>query len=312
MSHIHPQTKILITGAGGALGTTLTSFLKKRGFDNLLTPTRTTLDLLDREITKTYIAKHKPEIIIHLASVVFGLGGNQKNQMLALSNNTLMNDNLFSALEIHCPRKFFFAGTVASYPYPYPSLPLSENFFFNGLPHQGEFGYAMSKRHAYAYLEILKATRGMDYIYGLFTNLFGLHDNYDIETGHVIPSLIAKAHSASQTGTPLEVWGDGTAERDFLSFDEAAKAILFCIENYSETEPINISSGDSVTMQKVAETIASNFSISEISFDSARPTGIPKRIVCNRKLTKLGFKQSSSFEVALEKACAWYRSNSHS
>lgn len=195
--------------------------------------------------------------------------------------------------------QLFFAGTVASYAFPYASLPLKEEMFFNGLPHYGEFGYAMAKRHAYAYLRILNKETGLRYVYGIFTNLYGEYDKFDIQNGHVIPSLIAKAYHAQQTESALKIWGDGSAERDFLYAEDAARAVLLCLEQQSTIDLINISSGVGYSIKYVAESLAKIAGISNLCYQNDKPVGIPKRSIDNTKLLKLGFCPEISLEAGL-------------
>ena len=302
------NTRILVTGGGGVLGKATLRVLTAEGFNNILTPSKNELNLLDPHSTDAYFHQHKPQAVIHLASVVFGLGGNIKHQMLSALENTQINNNLFSALTKHTVDRIFFAGTVASYPFPYVSIPLVEEQFFSGLPHYGEFGYAMAKRHAYTYLQILSKESGLRFTYGIFTNLYGEEDKFDIENGHVIPSLIAKTHKASLSKSSLLIWGDGNAQRDFLHAEDAAKAVLKCLES-STNQLINISSGNGISIREVAETLAEFGGISELKFDTEKPIGIPKRIVDNTKLKALGFTQSIDIRAGLARTYKWYISN---
>lgn len=299
---------ILITGAGGLLGRATQKVLDGAGYTRVLTPTRQQLNLSSKESTEQYFSDHNPTVVIHLASMVFGLGGNLKNQFSSALENTLINQNLFSIASQNQIERIFFAGTVASYPYPYISLPLKEEDFFYGLPHYGEFGYAMAKRHAYTFLEILSKEKSIKYAYGIFTNLYGENDRFNIESGHVVPSLIAKTYEASISNSPLSVWGNGTAERDFLHIDDAARGLLKCLESADNTM-INISSGSGVSIGKIARTLGNLAGIKEIIFDSEKPVGIQSRIVDNSRLKALGFSPEVSIESGLEKVYNWYSSN---
>lgn len=309
MEKLDRNASLLITGSGGVLGKAVVKHLQEQGFTRLLAPNRQELNLLDAGSTNSYLSSNKPEAIIHLASVVFGLGGNLKYQMQSGVENTAINNILFSELHRYPVERLFFAGTVASYPFPYRSIPLKEEFFFEGLPHYGEFGYAMAKRHAYTYLRILSEETGLHYTYGIFTNLYGPNDRFDTENGHVIPSLIAKAYAAAQSGTALDVWGDGCALRDFLHAEDAARAILICLDKNEKNRLINISSGQGVTIGHIAATTAAAAGIKELRFSADKPVGIPSRIVDNEKLSLLGFQPSISIEEGLVNTYNWYVSN---
>jgi GDP-L-fucose synthase len=312
MSKPNKQAKILLTGASGGLGKALLKQLLDEGYTNVLSPTSAELNFLDGHSVTAYFAKHQPEVLFHLASTVFGLLGNLENQMRSLRENTVINSNIFRAAE-EFPLAFtFFAGTVASYPFPYKSMPLVESEFFNGLPHGGEFGYAMAKRHAYAFLKILEEANGSRFSYGVFTNLYGENDRFNDHSGHVIPSLIMKAYRSQQSGSAFSVWGDGRAERDFLHFDDAARAAIMCMENEAAPSLLNISSARAISIRSVAELIAAQANLSSIEFLTNKPVGIPLRTVNNSVLENMGFTQSIPIEVGIQRTFDWYSSNINS
>lgn len=309
MNNIQPDSVILITGSGGGLGNAVIKNLQKKGFKNLLAPSRNSLDLLNQDAVFDYFSEKRPQIVIHLASIVFGLLGNMENQMRSLIENTQINSNLFSAIDNFPVKNIFFAGTVAAYPYPYKQIPLQESDFFHGLPHSGEFGYAMSKRHAYAYLKLLAETKNIRYTYGIFTNLYGEYDRFDENNGHVIPSLVMKAYRSSHFKESFSVWGDGRAERDFLHFNDAAEAIFLCITKEKAESLINISSNVAISIRSVAELIAQEANISDITFLSDKPVGIPSRVVENSRLKSIGFSQTVSIEQGIKNLYNWYSRN---
>ena len=297
---------ILVTGARGLLGTALAKALARLEVPGILTPSRAELDLMDADATERYFARHRPASVVHLAAVVFGLGGNLGSQTGILAQNTLINNNIFSAMARYPVRKCFYAGTVASYPFPYKSETLREDEFFNGLPHSGEFGYGAAKRHAYCYLHLLAKDIGLSFAYGILTNLYGENDRFNIDDGHVIPSLIAKAHAAAQSNGRLEVWGDGSAERDFLHADDAARAVIACLDSDEKELLLNISSGRGVSMRTLAECIAEAAGLPGVSYLPGKPTGIPRRVVDNTRMRRLGVEPAIRLEDGLRAAYEWY------
>jgi GDP-L-fucose synthase len=301
--------KILITGSGGILGSYLKLLLPPSDSYTVLAPTREELDLSSFSSVKNYFSFHVPDIVIHLAATVFGLGGNLANPIQALVSNTTINNNLFAVLALHPPQHIFFAGTVASYPYPYPAEGLKEEFLFTGLPHGGEYGYAMAKRHAYAYLELLRRQYATSFNYGIFTNLYGRYDKFDITNGHVIPSLIAKAYAANVSDSPLEVWGNPLTTRDFLHAADAAGAILHLLKNSRNLKVVNISSGCETSILSVAEIIKDEAKLSDINFDSSAPVGISRRLVNNEVLLGTGFAPSVPIDFGLRSLYQWYSQN---
>jgi GDP-L-fucose synthase len=303
---------ILITGAGGLVGSALVRALRRLEVPGMLTPSRAELDLLDASATAQYFSVHRPAAVVHLAAVVYGLGGNLRDQIGILTQNTLINSNVFSAMVRHPVRKCFFAGTVASYPFPYKSETLQEAEFFNGLPHAGEFGYAAAKRHAYSYLHLMAKDMGLSFAYGIFTNLYGENDRFNVQDGHVIPSLIAKAHTAAQSHSYLEVWGDGSAERDFLHADDAARAVLACLAGGEKELLLNISSGVGVSMRALAECVAGAAGLPGIAYTPAKPTGIPRRVVDNSRMRRLGVEPTIRLEDGIGAVYRWYATNAAS
>jgi GDP-L-fucose synthase len=300
---------ILVTGARGLMGTAFCKALARLQVPGILTPSRAELDLLDAGATERYFAEHRPAAVVHLAAVVFGLGGNLGHQTGILAQNTLINNNIFTAMARHPVRKCFYAGTVASYPFPYKSETLQEGEFFNGQPHSGEFGYGAAKRHAHAYLHLLAKDIGLSFAYGIFTNLYGENDRFNIDDGHVIPSLIAKAHAAVQRHGRLEVWGDGSAERDFLHADDAARAIVACLASDEKELLLNISSGRGVSMRTLAECVADAAGLPGVVYLPAKPTGIPRRVVDNTRMRRLGVEPAIRLEDGIRAVYQWYSQN---
>lgn len=300
---------ILITGVGGLLGKAVYSCLKQQGYKNILSPRKCDLDLLSKDMTLNYLIKNQPDIIIHLAAKVFGLGGNMKNQMNTILNNTLMDNNLFYSVSKLKVKMFFYAGSVASYPYPYKSKSLKESDFFNGEPHYGEYGYASAKRHALNYLKILSKEKGVNCTYGLLTNLYGEHDKFDIFNGHVIPSLIKKAYDSSLNNSYLNVWGSGNSERDFLHNTDAAKAILICLKKNIGFKIINIGSGEKCKISDIANILKNHAKLKGINYDKSKPEGIQSRVLDVNQIKEIGFKPTIILKEGIERLYDWYSKN---
>ena len=307
-SALDRNSPILVTGGGGMLGQAVVAELQRQGFTSILAPSRAMLDLTDAHAVSEFFCSHKPANVFHLAAVVFGLLGNMRNQLTAFSGNTIVNQNVLSACCESRVAKVVFAGTVAAYPYPYPALPLTEEMFWSGRPHRGEFGYAASKRHAIVHLELLKSEQGIDYCAALLTNLYGPHDRFDDHSGHVIPSLIKKMHSAVTTGDPFRVWGDGTATRDFLHVEDAARALVLCLEKGAGL--VNVSSGVAVRLGEVTAALATAAGFTgRTVWETDKPVGIQDRWVCNRLLTGYGYRPQWDLASGLQMTWEWYLNN---
>ena len=304
-SRLDRDAPVLVTGGWGMLGKALCNSLRQSGFVNVLAPRRSELDLLDNQATVRYIHNTQPKYVFHLASLVFGLLGNARNQVRSLAENTMLNHNIIIAAAESGVRKFFFAGSVASYPYPFPSLPLQEDMIWAGAPHHGEYGYAHAKRHALAYLDLLSREAGLDYVYGLITNLYGPEDRFDEQNGHVIPSLIKKVYAAKQEKTDFSVWGDGSATRDFMYVDDAADAMLAVMDRASGV--INISSGHSISIRMAVEALikAAEFR-GHLDWQTDKPVGVPVRSVSNARLLATGFTPQVDIEQGMQRTWDWF------
>ena len=300
--------RVLVIGGGGLVGRALIESLKARGYSDVLAPDSTTLNCLSSADTTRYFDEHRPNYVFHLAALVFGLKGNQNNQFLSLTQNTMINHNALVACAATGVKKTFFAGTVASYAFPYIRLPLDESDHLAGPPHAGEFGYASAKRHALNYLEIMKADFGLDYVYGMFTNMYGLGDRFDVQNGHVIPSLIRKAAIASETGGVFEVWGKPSTTRDYMYAADAAAAAVHLMETTSGV--VNIASGETTTLDVVVSHIRESFpGLPDTTWQSDQPVGIPNRSVSTARLSATGFRCASTLQRGIQATCAWYKQN---
>jgi GDP-L-fucose synthase len=293
------------------LGRALVAELAAAGYRNVLTPGRDELNLTDTRAVAAYMRRHRPQWVFHLASVVYGLLGNMRNQFPALADNTLINHNVLTAAGAARVQKIFYAGSVAAYPHPYPSLPLREDMLWLGKPHHGEYGYACAKRHALSYLEILHEVAGIDYCYGLLTNLYGPDDRFDDSNGHVVPSLIRRLHAARRGGGEFSVWGSGTARRDFMHARDAARAALVGMQKVSGV--MNICSGTTATIREVASKLVESAGFrGPVVWEADRPVGIVERSVCNRILRAHDFSCVYDLDSGLRETWHWYETHADS
>ena len=289
------------------LGREVVAELRRQHFTEILAPPRSFLDLTDTAAVNAYFRRHKPKFVFHLAAVVYGLLGNMKNQLASLTRNSIVNQNVLSGCAAAQVAKIVFAGTVAAYPYPHPALPLTEDMLWEGRPHDGEYGYATSKRHAIAHLELLKSDLGIDYCAALLTNLYGPHDRFDINSGHVIASLIKKMHAAL-AGDPFRVWGDGSAKRDFLHVEDAARALVLCLDKVSG--PANVCSGVTVRMAEVVNALAAAAGFTgQTIWEANKPVGIRERSVSDRILRAQGFRPVWDLASGVHMTWNWFAKN---
>ena len=274
-----------MTGASGSLGQELVKKLAKKLPESiLLAPSRLELDLSDREAVRKYVSINRPTHVFHLAAKVFGIAGHIEQPAASLVENTIIDHSVFSALLEFPPTWVYHSSTVASYGYPFVSLPLNEDDWLVGNPHESEMGYAFSKRHSLSYLEMLRSINGTKFVYGLSTNLFGRGDRFLEGRGHVVVSLLEKAARIYSSDAPLEVWGEGTASRDFLSTETASQILVDLID--SHVGIVNIASGQEILIKDIANEIAKVFGLQGgIKFVGINQ-GITGRVCSTEKLEK--------------------------
>lgn len=275
--------RIWVTGANGSLGKSLIESLKSAGYPSILAPSRGELDLTNLSAVEAFVTKEKPTHVFHLAAQVFGISGHQQHPEASLLTNTLIDHSVFGALFKSPPQWIYYSSTVAAYGYPYLKLPLEESDFLVGQPHVSEFGYAVSKRFAINYLELLNQLHETAYVYGLTTNLFGSGDRFLEGRGHVVVSLLEKAKLAKLESKPLEVWGTGSASRDFLSTTDAAKIIMSLVNVNAGV--LNIASGVEISISEIAEYIVEAFGLKAFEFVGVNE-GITNRVCSVSKLRR--------------------------
>lgn len=277
--------RIWITGASGSLGIELLKEVR-RLYPNseVRSPSRLELDLENSADVNKFVQDFKPTHVFHLAAKVFGISGHQQYPYESLLSITRIDLNVFDSLLKFPPKWIYYSSTVAAYGYPYRNTSLKEEDFLKGSPHSSEYGYAMAKRHGLSYLEVLKNSYGVSFAYGLTTNLFGSGDRFLEGKGHVVISLLKKGIQARENNNRLEVWGSGSASRDFLSTASASKLICSLIN--MDTGPINIASGQEITIREIAEDICEIFEIKEGFSFTGINEGISNRVCSVEKLSK--------------------------
>ena len=297
--------KLLLTGAAGLLGSAIRS--QSEGLFDVVAPSREELNLEDGVSVAKFISGLQPDYCIHTAAHVYGLGGHKLHPNKALFLNSKIDINLISALSETKIEHFVYVGTVASYGYPYLSQPLVESDFMKGIPHAGEYGYAMAKRFGFDLASSLKLN-GTSVTYAIMTNMFGPNDNFNDKTGHVIPSLISRAYHALENKRPLQVWGEETDSRDFLYSEIAAKRIIQAL-NGRHDGLLNVGSGKERRIIEVAEVIKGYLGISELEMKHGGVNAIHKRTLDISVLEDKFGEIPDDFEINLKKTIDWYGIN---
>ena len=302
------NTKVMITGVRGLVGSALLELLKNEGYINIIPVGRQECNLVDQKQTLEFIQDQKPDYIFHSAARVYGIMGNMCNKGLSFYDNAMININVVHGAYLAGIKKLTVMGTGCVYPYPSPSLPLKEEMIFSGRPHASENSYAQAKRAMLAMCEAYQESYDLDWAYIISCNLFGPNDKFDTEFGHVVPSLIKKFYDAKESGGKVVVWGDGTARRDFLYVKDAARASLEIMKNVSGA--CNMGSGQIYSIRQIVEMIAEITEMEDsIVWDTSKPNGQDYREYDLSKLDSTGYRTHWEIKQGLKETWNWYCEN---
>jgi GDP-L-fucose synthase len=303
------KKRITITGANGFLGKHLVNELKSQGINNLFLPNHKEYDLVEKDAC-TKIAKES-DIIIHLAAKVGGILANKENPATFFYDNLMMGVQLIEQARLNNVEKFVALGTVCAYP-KFTPVPFKESDLWIGYPEETNAPYGLAKKMLLVQLDAYRMQYNFNGIYLLPVNLYGPMDNFDPLSSHVIPALIRKIAIAKKQNLPsVEVWGSGSASREFLYVKDAAKAIVLATQKYNKTDPVNIGSGNEITIKDLALKIKelTNYQ-GQIVFDPSKPDGQPRRCLdTTLAQQEFGFKATTSFENGLKETIDWFSKN---
>ena len=300
---------ILVAGGSGLVGSAIVRELKRLNQDVIGISSKD-VDLLDRNKTFEFIKKLKPTAIIDSAAKVGGIGGNNSYPVEFLSQNLQIQSNLMDAAHAAKVSKFVFLGSSCIYPRD-AAQPIKEEYLLTGELEQTNSAYAVAK---IAGIELIKSYRkeyGYKWISVMPTNMYGPNDNFDLENGHVLPVLIRKFIEAKRSGSgKVTLWGSGAPLREFMHVDDFAKAVVFCMDQYDDSKQINVGSGQEVSIKDLAGKISKAVGFSgEISWDSSKPDGTPRKVLDSSKITKLGWKPLISLDQGIASTVEWYLQN---
>lgn len=303
---------IIVTGGSGLLGNAF-----KKIIPNAMYPTSKELNLIDKKNVQQYFTKFNlgtDTIVIHLAGKVGGVKANTKYVSDFYEINSVINNNIASCcVENNIPTLICCLSTCIYPDEKFVTYPLTEEQLHKGPPHNSNFGYAYAKRMVDVQLKAIRQQYGLNYISVIPNNMYGEHDNFDLEDGHVLPALIRKIWEAKINNKPyFEVWGDGEVYREFTYSEDIAKIILFCLKNYNSEEPINIGNTQEYLLKDVIMMIKKQLNYSgEIIFDSTKPKGQIRKPSSNKKLLNLGWEKQyyTPLEFGLKNTCDWFINN---
>ena len=305
----HPLTgRLVVTGGGGFLGSRVVSRLRKHGASDIFVPRSDRFNLVERDNCRQVV--QGAETVVHLAARVGGIGFNRENPGVLLFENLMMGAQLMEESRLAGVKKFVAVGTVCAYP-KFTPVPFREDDLWNGYPEETNAPYGLAKKMLLVQAQAYRQQYGFNSIYLLPVNLYGPGDNFDPRSSHVIPALIRKILAAKQNGEhAVEVWGDGSASREFLYVDDAAEAIALATERYEGSEPVNIGAGYEITIKDLVGLLSRIIGFKgTIRWDTTKPNGQPRRSLdVSRAKKAFGFKARTDFETGLTRTVEWWAS----
>ena len=309
MSGFFEDRRIVVTGGAGFLGGYILEGLRKRGCKNILVPKIEDYDLVNLEDVMRMYDNMKPDIVIHLAAVVGGIGANREHPGEFFYKNLMMGVQLIEQGRVRDIEKFVAIGTICAYP-KFTPVPFKEEELWNGYPEETNAPYGLAKKMLLVQSQAYRAEYGFNSIFLLPVNLYGPGDNFDPSSSHVIPALIKKCVDAIEAGADyIECWGTGKVSREFIYAADAAEGILLATEHYNGAEPVNIGAGFEITIKDLAEKIAELTGFEgELRWDSSKPDGQPRRCLdTSRAKEYFGFEAKTDFDEGLKATIKWYR-----
>ena len=304
--------RIVITGGAGFLGSFVLEKLRARGYTNLIVPRRREYDLTHEDGAQRLYKDFKPEVVVHMAAEVGGIGANRDNPGRYFFANMSMGMHLIEGARQFGVKKFLQVGTICAYP-KFTPVPFKEADLWNGYPEETNAPYGVAKKALLVMLQGYREQYGLNGVYLLPVNLYGPRDNFDLHSSHVIPALVRKCVEAKRRGdTEIQAWGTGSASREFLYVEDCAEGIVLSMEKYESPEPVNLGSGREITIKELTNLVAklSGFE-GRIVWDPSKPDGQPRRCLdVSRAKESVGFVAGTSLEEGLKKTIEWYAQNS--
>ena len=308
MSGFWEGRPVMVTGGGGFLGRTVVARLEAGGASEIFVPRSAAYDLRTEDGVRRALADGRPDLVIHLAAVVGGIGANRENPGRFFYENAIMGIQLLEQARLAGVAKFVTIGTVCAYP-KFTPVPFHEQDLWNGYPEETNAPYGLAKKMLLVQSQAYREQYGFDAIYLIPVNLYGPGDNFDPRSSHVIPALIKKCVDARESGAPwIEVWGTGSASREFLYVDDAAEGIALAAERFDGPEPVNLGVGAEITIRELVELIVRLTDYrGELRWDASKPDGQPRRALDTSRARELfGFQAGTPFEAGLQRTIAWY------
>jgi GDP-L-fucose synthase len=302
------ETRVVVTGGAGFVGSCVVEQLRARGCRAIITPRSRDYDLVDGNAVRRLYRNTQPDLVIHLAAVVGGIGANRAHPGKFFYDNLMMGTQLMEEGRLSGVPKFVAMGTVCAYPKLTP-VPFREDDLWAGYPEETNAPYGLAKKMMLVQAQAYRQEYGFNAIFLLPVNLYGPRDNFTPESSHVIPALIRKCVEAREAGaSEVVIWGTGGASREFLYVEDAAEAILLAAERYNKPDPVNIGAGFEILIRDLAGIIVKETRFpGRIVWDATKPDGQPRRCLdTSRAEREFGFLARTSFEEGLRKTVAWF------
>jgi GDP-L-fucose synthase len=301
------NSRIYVAGHRGLVGSAIYRLLKKRGFENLIIRTHSELELMDAVAVQNFFEETKPEFVFLAAAKVGGIHANSTYPADFMRENLLVQTNVIHESWRNDVEKLMFLGSSCIYPKLCPQ-PISEESLLSGLLEPTNEAYALAKIAGIKTCQSYNQQYGTTFISAMPTNLYGINDNFHPENSHVLPALIRRFHEAKLADSEsVSIWGTGNPRREFLHSDDLADAVLFLMENYNDSEIVNVGCGEDQTIKVLAETIREVVGYSgSLDFDSSRPDGTPQKMLDISKIRVLGWTPEITLKNGLEQVYKWY------
>lgn len=300
--------RVMVTGGAGFLGRSVVELLEKKGCRHIFVPRQEDYDLRKASAIKRALKGSKPDIVLHLAAVVGGIGANQKHPGKFFYDNIMMGVQLIEESRIFGVEKLVAIGTICAYP-KFTKVPFKEDDLWNGYPEETNAAYGLAKKMLLVQSQAYRQEYGFNSIFLLPVNLYGPGDNFSEKSSHVIPAIIKKCIEAKESGfASVTFWGSGQATREFLYVEDAAKAIILAAESYNGEEPVNIGAHHEISIKDLADLIVRLTGFKgEVVWDTTKPNGQPRRKLDTTRARKyFGFQASMGLEDGLKRTIRWY------
>jgi GDP-L-fucose synthase len=311
------DSRVLVAGANGMVGSAIVRNLEEKGYTNIIKGTRDDVDFTNQDETERYFCSEEPEYVFIAAAKVGGIMANNNYKADFLTENIQIQTNLIQQSHNFGVKKLLFLGSSCIYP-KYATQPITEDQLMTGALEPTNDSYAIAKIAGIMMCQAYRQQHGFNAISLMPTNLYGPNDNFDLETSHVLPAMIAKFHMAKKDGYVIDqggpwygpsvnLWGDGSAMREFLHVDDLAEACYVCMQNYNESEHINVGTGEDVKIWELANIISEVVGFpGEISWDFTKPNGTPRKVLNVDKIKSLGWQPKIGLREGIKKTYDWY------